>query len=103
MTTNQYNIRHVGVWNRGCACIVCFTFGIKLLEFSVLQNVQICCGAHIASYLMGRLFFWRRGIKMASAKFRLRVSGAVPCLALYAFLEWTGTTASFNSHELCLT
>jgi hypothetical protein len=56
MTTNQYNIRHVGVWNRGCACIVCITFGIKLLDVSLLQNVQICCVAHKALYVMGRLF-----------------------------------------------
>jgi len=42
-------------------------------------------------------------VKVASAKFRLRMSGAVPCFALYAFLEWTGTIVSFNGHELCLT
>ena len=90
MITNQYNIRCVGVWNRGCACIVCNTFGIKLLDFSLLQNIQICCGAHIASCLIGRLFFGGGG-------------GAVPCFALYAFLEWTGTIVSFNGHELWLT
>ena len=42
------------------------------------------------------------GVKVASAKFRLRMSGSVPCFALYAFLEWTETILSFNGHELCL-
>jgi hypothetical protein len=68
------------------------TFGITVVDFALFQSVQIGCGMHLASYSVGRLFFFRG--KGASAKSWLRMSGAIPHLPLYAFLEWRGTILS---------
>lgn len=78
------------------------------LDFSLLQNVQIFCGARNSFVLRGLAsFLGGLGgggcVKVASAKFRLRMSELYHVFALYALLEWTATVVSSNGHELCLT
>ena len=72
-------------------------------SLSVLQNVHTGSGAHPASYSMitGALFGggWNcRSLKLTTHLHlvpRLRMSGAIPLLPLYAFVAWTGKALPF--------
>jgi hypothetical protein len=72
-------------------------------KFSPLQNVQTSCGAHPVSYSMGTGVLSRgkvarmcrtTGLHLVP---RLRMSGAIPQLPLYAFMAWRGKTFTFST------
>ena len=68
-------------------------------DISLLQIIQTGSGAHLAFCSMGTGFLprgqSRRGGRLTTHIHlvpRLRMSGAVPLLPLYAFMAWTGKT-----------
>ena len=75
--------------------------------FSFFENVQTGCGAHTASYSVGTGVLPRgysgRSVKLTAHLHlvpRLRMSGAIPLLPLYAFRVWTGKTLPLISWAL---
>jgi hypothetical protein len=70
----------------------------RATNFSVLENIQTCFGTHPASESMGTRVL-NPGVKKqwhetehSYPMLRLRMSGDIPPLPLYAFMEQTRTT-----------
>ena len=68
-------------------------------DFSVSQNLQTGAGSHPVLYLMGAEVLSRRqsggGVKLSThfhLEPRLRMSGVIPQLPLYAMMALIGTT-----------
>ena len=66
------------------------------------KNIQTGSEAHTASYAMVTTFlFW--GVKLTAnphLALRLKMSGAISLLPLYAFLAWEGTTFSLTQYNI---
>jgi hypothetical protein len=65
-------------------------------RFFFLQNVQTGSAVHPTSYSMStRVLSREKGDVHVYLVPRLRISGGIPLLPLYAFMAWTGTNFTF--------
>jgi len=68
-------------------------------KISSPKNIQNGSKAHRVSYAMVTTFLFR-GVKLTTNPhlvLRLRMSGAIPLLPLYALMAWTGNFFYFHS------
>jgi len=93
-----------GSWCRRVGIVTCF--GLDGLGSNPGRDRKCpdCSGAYPASFSMGARVH-SRGVKLTThlpLVPRLRMSGAVPLLLIYAFIAWTGKTIPFciNLNEL---
>jgi hypothetical protein len=93
-----------------CLCVSNPGGGGGARYFYVLQNVQISCGAHPASYSVGTEVFSPgvesgRDVKLTThlhLEPRSRMSGAIPLLLLHVLIGMTGRIYLYISCVVCL-